>query len=107
MFADFISKEDALEMVLPHLLDLDRDARPGLGQIALVQTPQVFYNRNVLVRIYCVWMSQDAFQMDMNLQSTNCPIAPALQGPRYRLRPAVCKILCELYPITSKQCAQH
>ena len=47
--ADFISREDALEVVLPHLLDLDKEGGPGLGKIALVQTPQIFYNRNVLV----------------------------------------------------------
>ncbi len=49
MSADFISREDALEVVLPHLLDVDKEGGPGLGQIALVQTPQIFYNRNVLV----------------------------------------------------------
>ncbi|DBA95650.1 hypothetical protein WJX82_007031 [Trebouxia sp. C0006] len=47
--ADFISREDALEVVLPHLLDVDKEGGPGLGQIALVQTPQIFYNRNVLM----------------------------------------------------------
>lgn len=50
--ADFISREDALEVVLPHLLDADKAGGPGLGQIALVQTPQIFYNRNVLVSAY-------------------------------------------------------
>ena len=50
--ADFISREDALEVVLPHLLDVDKAGGPGLGQIALVQTPQIFYNRNVLVSAY-------------------------------------------------------
>ena len=52
LHADFISREDALEVVLPHLLDVDKAGGPGLGQIALVQTPQIFYNRNVLVIAY-------------------------------------------------------
>ena len=43
LYADFISREDALEVVLPHLLDVDKEGGPGLGQIALVQTPQIFY----------------------------------------------------------------
>lgn len=47
--ADFISRQDALETVLPHILDLERPEGPGLGQIGLVQTPQIFYNRNKLV----------------------------------------------------------
>ena len=60
MNADFISREDALEVVLPHLLDVDKEGGPGLGQIALVQTPQIFYNRNVLVSAHpahpiCTW----------------------------------------------------
>ena len=49
--ADFISREDALETILPHMLDLEQEGPPGLGRIALVQTPQIFYNRNVLVRL--------------------------------------------------------
>ncbi len=52
MNADFISREDALEVVLPHLLDVEKEGGPGLGQIALVQTPQIFYNRNVLVSAF-------------------------------------------------------
>ncbi len=45
-FADFISREDALQIVLPHILDLDKEGGPGLGQVAPVQTSQVFYNKN-------------------------------------------------------------
>ena len=47
---DFISREDALEVVLPHILDLDKEGGPGLGQFAFVQTPQKFYKRNLPVR---------------------------------------------------------
>ena len=49
--ADFISREDALEVVLPHMLDLAKEGPPRLGRVALVQTPQIFYNRNVLVSL--------------------------------------------------------
>ena len=49
--ADFISREDALETVLPHLLDLDRPEGPGLGKIGMVQTPQIFYNRHKMVTL--------------------------------------------------------
>ena len=31
------------------MLDLDKEGGPGLGNIGLVQTPQIFYNRNILV----------------------------------------------------------
>lgn len=40
-----------MEVVLPHILDLDQEGPPRLGQIGLVQTPQIFYNRDILVRL--------------------------------------------------------
>lgn len=52
MFADhtdFITKEDALEVVMPHILDLDKQGGAGLSEIALVQTPQIFYNTDMPV----------------------------------------------------------
>ena len=33
------------------MLDLDQEGPPRLGRIGLVQTPQIFYNRNILVRL--------------------------------------------------------
>jgi hypothetical protein len=80
MNADFISREDALEVVLPHLLDVDKEGGPGLGQIALVQTPQIFYNRNVLVSAPYLHTGQPCACFNLSVhQSVNQPINPASQ----------------------------
>ncbi len=84
LYADFISREDALEVVLPHLLDLDKEGGPGLGQVALVQTPQIFYNRNVLVSAFAhqttLCMFESLHQSSVN-QSINPVITQSANQP--------------------------
>ena len=73
MLADFVSREDALEIVLPHMLDLDKESGPGLGKIGLVQTPQIFYNRNVLVSSFIVHAVALVVHFDHESTSCNLP----------------------------------
>ena len=80
MNADFISREDALEVVLPHLLDVDKEGGPGLGQIALVQTPQIFYNRNILVSAHPTHPICTPDNLDVR-QSVKQPINPGQLAP--------------------------